>query len=625
MMATALHEAMAEIIRPSRRLDASEWAEQNRELKAGTTAQPGRWRNAYLPWLAPILDAFDADPTKEGWVWMKPTQVGGTEIAITLIGHLFTYQPGPTLFLCTTIQQARKFSIDRFEYMIDSTPILRRRFLRSKQDGETRLLKPAVGGSLILAGSGSPNSMLSNPCRYVFLDEEDRLPEFPGLGTGREIAEKRTAEYRTRTRTGIFSWAHPTTPERGVAYTYREQSDQREWHLVCPHCAELFVPRWEHVEIPDRDSARALYRCPNCGTPISDPQRWAASQRGRFQSLLDETAARRRRFAGFHVSRLCHPRIPLADIASEYVACHSESQLRVFWNMTLGEPYLEAAYVITAEQIRNKRDPRRVDRAAPSGTAFITAGVDVQKGTETRTLYYTVQAWTPDGNEHVLEYGRLNGWEALDALLRTFAAPVPTGDPLRIAAVGIDYGWRTREVYAFCRLDHAGVPCIPMKHTPGVAPDQPARQKRTVDPLHPEYGGLARLELCRDYWMDRALGRFGPEADPTIGGSTVLPANTSEEFVAHQKAARRVEIVDRHGHSRITWERPEGERDDWLQARVMGEVVAVGLGIDRLHEQAPRRPVDQDEAIRSGIVERGARFQRSGWVRGRRGRGGRYR
>jgi phage terminase large subunit GpA-like protein len=623
MISAAAKRSFCEAVRPTGRMRASEWAAQERHLKPGTTPQPGLWRNDYAPWLAPILDAFDDSPWCQGWVLMKPAQSQGSEVGITLLGYLFTYEPGPVLFVCSTGESAKAFSYDRFEYMIEHSPMLRTRFLHGRQEHETRLVKPAIGGTLAITGSNSPNPLISKPCRYVFMDEEDRLPDFPGVGAARSLAEKRVSEFQTRCRTGIFSWAHPTTPDRGVAATYYGQSDQREWTFDCPHCAEPIVPKWHHVHIIERRPETAEYRCPHCSQAITDAQRWAATKAGRFVSQLPEAQARQRRFVGFHMSRLCHPRAALFDLAQQYCACTSESQLRVFFNMVMGEPYQEAQYVLTSMAIEAKRDERLVERRAPEKTLFITAGVDPQKGADQVVLYYTVSAWTPNGNEVLLEYGRLLGWPALDSLLRTFEAPCGE-KKLRIAACGIDYGWKTREVYSFCRQQHGGVPCVPLKHTPGVMPAEPSRRKDTKDPLHPEYGGLVRFEVCRDYWMDRCLGRFHAEADPEIGGSILLPATTSREFIAHIKSARRVEITDKHGHSRITWEKERYERDDWLQDLVYAEVVAVGLGLDRAHEAIPQRPPDSPD-VAGGQVARAARYQgRPGYVRGRRGRAGPY-
>ncbi len=576
-----------------------------------------------MPWIAPILDAFDDNPWCEGWALMKPAQSAGTEIGITFIGHLFDQDPGPTLFLCTTDTQARQFAIDRFEHMISSAAVLRGKFLRGKANRETLLVKPAIAGKLVISGSNSPNSLISEPFRYVFIDEEDRLPVFPGIGTAREIAQRRTNEYVTTSRCGIFSWAHPTKPKRGIAHVFYNLTDQREWTLCCPHCDGDIVPKWSHVVITDRDPDTAEYRCPHCGEQLTDQERWTATTAGRFVSQLDDEERERRHLVGFHYSRLCHPRVTLLELAIKFCACVSESQLRVFYTMDMGEPYEDASFVITTEGIRAKIDQRMTGRACPTDTKFITAGCDVQKGSEEIILYYTVSAWLPNGNQVLLEFGRILGWSALDALLRTFESQ-RGAETIRIRACGIDYGWKTRDVYSFCRQDHGGVPCIPMKHTPHVEADQAVRQKKVRDPLHPEFGLITRLELCRDHWMDRALGRLSPEADPEIGGSTILPATINEEFEGHIKSARRVEIIDRHGHSKITWEKEKGDRDDWLQCLAYGEVVAVALGLDRMHEAIPQRPKDQDREIREGVATRRERYhgRPGGYIRGRRGRRG---
>lgn len=613
-----VRKILSETFRPTKRLSASEWAEQHRELKEGQTPNPGRWRNDFLPWIEPILNAFDDNPWCEGTVFMKPTQSAGSEIQITKIGHLVTYDPGPMLYLCSTQDLARDFSIDRFSYMIESAPDLKKRFALGKKNRETTFVKEFVGGKLSIAGAGSPNKLISKAARFVFMDEEDRLEDFPGMGSAREIAEKRVSEYETRMRTGIFSWAHPTVPDRGVALTFETQSDKREWILDCPHCGDSYIPDWDDVEITDRKPATARYLCPNCGDEVTDLERWRATKKGRFESQLDPDDPEPR-FVGFHVSRLCHPRVSLLDLAKKFCACHSESQLQVFHNMEMGRPYIDASFVITLEAIRNKIDNRHKRLTTPSNTLFITSGIDVQKGPEQPTLYYATCGWTGDGNGVVIDYGKLLGFLALDALLRKFTAKKGSED-LRIAGAGIDYGWKTREVYSFCRKNHGGVPCIPVKHTPGVMPHDPTRHKKTKDPLHPEYGNLGRVELCRDHWMDRMLGRFHPEADPGIGGSIVLPIGISQEFESHVKSARRVEIIDRHGHPRLAWEKEKHESDDYLQALVYAEVIAVALGLDRLHEEIPQRPPDQDAGIREGLTKRreSSRGRPGGFVRGRR-------
>lgn len=635
MIATreAIRESLlqaAAALAPKTRLPASDWAEAHRQIAAGSSPSPGPWRNSYLPWLQPILDAFDAEPHRDGWCLMKPAQVGGTELAVTLVGYLATERPGPMLFLCTNEKQARKFSIERFGHMIKSTPVLRNIFRLGKRNGETMLLKEFAGGSLFIAGSGSPNAVVSNPMRYVFLDEEDRLQDFPGMGSARSIAEKRTSEFGTRVRTGIFSWAHPTTEDRGVAKTYLDRSDQRDWHMPCPHCDEWVVLEWSDVRIEDRDPSTARLYCPACAAEITDAQRWRATKKGEFRSTLDDPVdAARRPYIGFHLSRLFHPAVPLEDLARDYCDCKSESELQVFYNMHLGKPYTPASLVLTAEAIEAKVDPRHVDRTAPSDTAFITIGADVQKGREDVVIYCVVVAWTPNGNANVLDFVLVHGMDGLDSLIRTWSSPVgATGRELSPSVVGIDSGYHTRSVYDFCREAHGGAICIPMKHTAGVQPDNPVRKKQTKNPLMPELGFLTRFELCRNYWMDITIGRLSPLADPEVGGSVVLPAATSNDVRRQLMAARKVETIDRFGQATFHWTKEKSERDDWLQALVYAEVakdahlrLRGARTVKDLTEKVPRAET-AERSVAEGFVTRGDRVHRSSGDRFIRGRGG---
>lgn len=614
-------DEVAEIFTPRKRIKPSQWAEENRILKEGTTPAPGRWRNDYFPWIEAIIDAWFLEVTKDGIVTMKPAQHGITDLFVTLAGYFADQEGGPMCFACTTADDARDFVLNRLDPMIEGSPRLSKIFLRGKANHETILSKMYAGGKVNFVGSGSPNKFISQPYRFFFMDEEDQLKDFPLLGSARSVAEKRVGEYRTRVRCGIFSWAHPTLPDRGVARSYKQESDQREWTLTCPHCGDDIVPRWKDVRVADRDPETAVYITPCCAVPLTDAQRWKATRSGRFVSQLDDKAARRRRYIGFHFSALCHPRISLFELASEYCACVSESQIKVFFNMRMGEPYTPAKFVLTEEAIRAKCG-EIAENTCPSDTVFITAGADVQKA---GTIFYTVIAWTRRGNAVVIDYGTVQGFAAMDSLSRGFTTTRPDGSVLRISAGGMDYGFETREVYSFCRQDHGGVPWIPVKHTPGVRADVQVRYKKTIDPSRPEMGEMTRLELCRDYWMDRAIGRFSPEADPGVGGSVVLPTGVSDEFINHVKANVQHEEVDEFGHPRIAWVKEKGVRDDYLQAMVFAEVVAVHKGLDKIHELAPAAPQPRQDEIAAGVVQREDRSEgRAGrYTRGRRGRAGR--
>ncbi len=596
-------DMIAEIFQPRERVRASEWAEAERQLQEGTTPQPGPWRNDYVPWIEQGLNQFFDEPAKRGIITMKPAQGCWSDIEVTRCGYLFDHLPGPTMFLFTTDNQARKFGLERFDYMIDQSPALLERFSLGKSNHETMHYKESLGGPLILAGSGSVNNFISNPYRWIFVDEYDDIGEIPRHGDPFDLLEKRQGEWDTRQRCGLFVWAHPTRPDVGIAKIYADLSDQREWTIDCPLCHASFVPSWDHVVIDDRDPETARYFCPHCDEELSDPKRWAACRRGRFESQLVPEVARKREFIGYHFSKLCHHRIALRTLARQYCNCHTEQQLKVFYNKVLGLPYMPSSVVLTEAMVRAKVDDRHVNTSCPSDTLFITAGVDVQKPKQNPTLYYVIEAWTRRGTAVVLEYGRVRGWRVLHHKLASFESRRSRSkESLRIAGCGIDYGYETRQVYTFCQQNHGGVPCVPFKHTPGVREDDPTRVKAAFDPLQPELGSIKRVETHRTYWMDRVLGRFSPVEDETIGGGVILPANVDREFVNHVLANVRIEAEDEHGHPKAVYVKDEVQRDDWLQAMVGAEVMAVAKGLDRVHNVAAEGDRSAQREVAEGLV-----------------------
>jgi len=569
-----------------------------------------------------MLDDFIQEERKLGAIIMKYAQAGISDIHVCLAGYLFDHMPGPTMFLCSRKDQARKFGIERFGPMIAQSKALRGTFRLGKQNHETLTYKESSSGPLILAGAGSANEFISNPFRWIFVDEYDDIGEIPSHGDPWAVLRKRQGEYETRVRCGAFGWAHPTLPDRGIAKLYADLSDQREWVIDCPHCGEAVIMDWEHVRIDDQDADTARYECPHCTEVITDSQRWRATREGRFVSQLEPSESARRRFIGYHVSKLCHPRVELRNIAADFLDCRTESQLKVFHNKVMGRPYLPVSVVLTEPMVRSKEHGQHRMKQCPRDTWKITAGVDVQKPQTNPTLYYTIVAWTRSANAVLLDYGRVRGWTVLDQVLRNahFRAS-GAQDELRISACAIDHGYETQQVYEFCRQHHGGVPCVPYKHTPGVKEDQPTRLKTTTNPLAPELGAMRRLETCRLYWMDRVLGRFSPTQDSTVGGSIVLPPNVDAEFVNHILAPKRFEREDEHGHLKADYVKEEGRRDDWLQCLVGAEIMAVARGLDKLHRVQAAKP--RHHGVTSGLREEHTGFGRRRTGRYRRRRRGR--
>ena len=75
------------VLKPPEKLTVSEWADKYRILDAQTSAEPGKWNTSRTEYLKGIMNAF-TDVEVEKIVFVKPTQVGGTECLNNMIGYV---------------------------------------------------------------------------------------------------------------------------------------------------------------------------------------------------------------------------------------------------------------------------------------------------------------------------------------------------------------------------------------------------------------------------------------------------------------------------------------------------------------------------------------------------------
>lgn len=602
-----LWRMIAAMLAPPERLKPSEWAEKYRVLKDGTTPQPGRWRNDYFPWLRPIMDSVVENPEKRGWLFQKSTQVGGDEGAVNVVGWGVCSMPCPMLYVASDDRQAREFSLDRFEVMIETAPVLKKRFFRGREHHELILIKRFVGGKLALYGSGSPHKLMSEPYRIVLLSEVDQLPTFPGVGSAWSLAQSRTAAYDEKGL--IFGWSTPTIDDRGISVLMERLSDQRRFFIDCPHCKDEFWLKFGQVRIDGRRPETARYECEYCGKIITDTQRSAAVMAGRFKSVLSPEEAARRPFAGFYISRLYNPRLPLSMIAELYLSCQGEDDLQGFFNQVLGEPYTPAARPVTDELIERRAQLTPGDPPAAE-TRFLTAGVDVQAGDN---FFVDVSGWMPGGLKHLLQYRKIQGWERLEAFLKGYTVSAG-GRDLRIRMAAIDSQYLTTKVYAFCKK--VGTQWVTPVRYQTVPPGEFSKRQLI------QTANIWIYKLARAYWMDRAIGRFAGEGEEDI--AVLLPVGISDEYKAHVLANASIETIDRFGARKLTWKKDKQARDDFLQAAAYCEFAASLLGLDSLEPEmgkiqerrkksmAQTRPeVSGDKGFISRRIER--RLKGGGW------------
>src|SRR3954462_4058269 len=144
--------AFSQGLRPESRFTVSEWADTYRLLSQRASAEPGRWRTARTPYLREIMDALSSSSPYQRVVFMKGSQIGGTECGNNWLGYIIHMAPGPTMAVSPTVEMAKRHSKQRLEPLLEDSPELRERVrpARSRDSGNTMLSKEFLGGLLIM-------------------------------------------------------------------------------------------------------------------------------------------------------------------------------------------------------------------------------------------------------------------------------------------------------------------------------------------------------------------------------------------------------------------------------------------------------------------------------------------
>ena len=121
-------------ITPPPRLGIREWADSRRMLPSKGAAEPGQWRTSRVPFLAEIMDCLNPYHPSRRVVFMKSSQVGGTEIALNFMGWFVDTQRSSLMVVQPTLDMAEKFSKQRFAPMIEASPTLSQKIKPARRD-----------------------------------------------------------------------------------------------------------------------------------------------------------------------------------------------------------------------------------------------------------------------------------------------------------------------------------------------------------------------------------------------------------------------------------------------------------------------------------------------------------
>jgi phage terminase large subunit GpA-like protein len=431
-------------------MKVSQWADKFRQLSSEASAEPGKWHTDRAPYQREIMDAV-CDARVETVVIMSSAQIGKTEIINNIIGYHIHLDPSPILLLQPTLEMAEAWSKDRLSPMLRDTDVLRGlvRDARSRDSGNTLLYKRFPGGHITMAGANSPASLASRPIRIVLGDEVDRYPVSAGTeGDPVSLAKKRTTTFWNRK---LILTSTPTIKGASRIEAAYEQSDQRHYHVPCPHCGEFQVLKWAQVRWERGETGHkpetAHYVCEHHGCIIVEGERLAMNKAGRW--VADRPFSD---IAGFHINELYSPWVTWAQMAIDFLRAKALPETLKTWvNTSLGEPWEEEGETLDADILLQRKESWGDD--APEPVVLVTAGVDVQGD----RLEIEVKGWGIGEECWSLDYRVFYGdpaqdsvWQELDAyLLKPIRSKL--GVELNIACACVDSGGHhTQMVYEFC-------------------------------------------------------------------------------------------------------------------------------------------------------------------------------
>lgn len=459
---------------PRRALTVSQWADTHRELSGKQAGERGRWRTSRNPILREIMDAMSASSrVTDIWV-MKSSQVGVTEATVNFLGYCMDHAPAPVMVLMPTLDSRDKWKAQKLNPLLQDTPVIRDLLggQRSRDAANSKDMIDFPGGVLFLAGGNSPNSYAQSSVRYLILDDLDRFPSEVGAeGDPVALAKGRTKAFARAKRLFIST---PTVAGESLIERGYAESDQRRYHVACPHCQTWQPLEWGGPETEHGIKWRAneagldaWYVCAHCHGEIHEHHKPALLAGGRWIASFPERSVR-----GYHISALYAP-IGLGpswrDLAEEWkTAVKSPGTLRTFINTHLGECWQEQGDQVEPVGLLARLE----DYDEKPKSLARTAGVDVQKD----RLEATIVDWDTGEEAWVMDHLIIPGdtaqpevWKLLDEELAHWAPE----------CVAIDSGYNTTLVYAYVEKRRWAL-AVKGRAGPGVpiVEDEKARRQR---------------------------------------------------------------------------------------------------------------------------------------------------
>jgi phage terminase large subunit GpA-like protein len=464
----AILRGMAQAMTPPPPPDITRWCVDNITFDERSPF-PGPFDIARFPFLREIHEVLSPEhPARE--VTLRGSAQWGKTVSVLIpcLAAWHEYGPLDSLVVHPTSSAATEWVRTKWMPMRRSAPSLRAIFGDGRGEQTDTLHNQETlrrDGSLKVTSAGSPDDLAGTTRRLVLMDDVSKF-DMTSKGDPEQLAVSRASGFD---EAKIVRISTPQVVGDCRVTTAFERSDQRHYHVPCPHCGHFAPLTWDNFRRsldPERLHA-AGFTCDDCGALIGHEHKRAMVSAGRWVAHNPHGG-----HPGFHLWRAYVPQRDWASIAVEYaqvmgwtgrvadVQTFSELHANVeelteqtFYNDVLGLPYAQRSKGPDWETLRDRAENADPADTLPIGIVpacgvLLTAGVDCQAD----RIEVSVIAFGRNYRRWVVEHrviphfvGDEDGRRALDALLKS-TWKTSLGLPLTLDMLAIDEGAYTSDV-----------------------------------------------------------------------------------------------------------------------------------------------------------------------------------
>ncbi len=585
------------------KLTVSQWAEKYRVLDESSNFS-GKWSNDITPYLVGIMDAFN-DPYIQEINFCKPTQVGGTEAMLNMLGWIIMDNPSPTMIVYPSDDLAKDTSNDRIKPSLSKTPEIKERFY---ENSSKELNLKFRGMRIYLRGSGSPGKLASKSIKYLFFDEIDKMDG----ASRKEASPYNLAKERTRTFTyskKIYTCSTPTLKTNYVWQIHEDADEQRKYFVPCPHCGEYITFVFKQIRFPEGKEGMtnaerakdAVYVCQKCGCVITDRDKIKMLRKGEWRDVKKNCVGRPRKVS-FWLNALYSRFLTWAEIALEFLDSKDDpEQLQNFVNSWLAEPWEDTKLKTNADLVL-ERQTESAEFVVPDWAKMLTAGVDVQEN----CLYWTIRAWGNYMTSQNIAHGQAFSFVELEKIMN-LEYRMQNGSPMLVSLALIDSGYNADSVYDFCvgNSDWA----LPSKGSSN--PMNSHYKFSTVNKSGSKAFGMNLVLIDTGKYKDMIAGRMRKQNG---SGAWMVYAGCDREYAEQVTAEHKVNTRTNNGKMKQEWVQKTSHADNhYLDCEVYAMAAADVMGVRSLYlTETEEKPKEKEEqyAPEEGWIQQ----NEGGWI-----------